>query len=146
MQSADSSFDVACGKGILHHLRIEKALGELTRVLKPEGKAIFLEPMGYNPAINTFRKLTPRLRTENEHPLTRKDLELIEKYFGQTNHSFFNLSSLLAVPFRNTRKFSSILEALDSIDRSLFKWAPFLRWMAWQVVITLNKPRKPATW
>lgn len=142
MQFEDSSFDIVCGTGILHHLQIDKALKELVRVLKPEGKAIFSEPMGHNPVINLFRKLTPQFRTKDEHPLTNRDLELIKEFFHQANYIFYNLFTLLAIPFRNTRVFSPLLKALDNFDRKLFEWVPLLKLLAWQVMIILKKPKK----
>ncbi len=142
MQFEDSSFDIVCGTGILHHLHLHKALKELARILTPTGKAIFIEPMGHNPAINLFRKLTPRYRTAGEHPLTAKDLEVLKEFFHQANCDFFHLLSLLAVPFRNSRKFFWLLETLDNLDRKLFEWLPFLRLFAWVVTIILENPRK----
>lgn len=142
MQFEDNSFDLVCGTGILHHLHLSKALSELARVLKPEGKAIFIEPMGHNPAINLFRKSTPHFRTRDEHPLTVKDLEFMREFFHRVSCNFFHLFSLFAVPFRDSRAFSLLLKTLDNIDRKLFEWAPLLRLLAWQVVIILEKPKK----
>ncbi len=70
----DNSFDVICGAAILHHLDMDKALRAIARVLRPEGRAIFIEPLGHNPAISLFRSLTPQCRTPDEHPLKRADL------------------------------------------------------------------------
>jgi ubiquinone/menaquinone biosynthesis C-methylase UbiE len=55
----DNSFDVVVGGAILHHLDIEKASREIYRVLKKKGRAFFLEPLGHNPFINLYRKMTP---------------------------------------------------------------------------------------
>ena len=42
----DNSFDVVVGRSILHHLlHYEKTLGEIFNILKPNGKAFFLEPI-----------------------------------------------------------------------------------------------------
>ena len=142
MNFDNDRFDIICGTSILHHLDMEKALKEITRVLKSEGKAIFIEPMGHNPFINLFRKLTPHLRTEDEHPLTNEDLKRMKKFFHQIHFNFFHLFSLLAVPFRNTSVFSSLLKMLDQFDQTLFKWIPSFGLLAWQVVIVLDKPKK----
>ena len=142
MQFKNDSFDLVCGMSVLHHLQIDKALSELARVLRPEGKAIFIEPMGYNPAINLYRKLTPHLRTTGEHPLRVKDFRLMEELFDQVNCEFFHLTSLLTIPLRNTQAFSLFYKLLDSFDRKLFKWVPILGLMAWLVVITLEEPNK----
>ena len=56
MKFEDKTFDVVYGSGILHHLNIDKAYRELARVLKPDGVAIFIEPLGHNPLINLYRK------------------------------------------------------------------------------------------
>ena len=77
----ESSFDLICEIGILHYLKLEKAYSELQRVVKKDGVALFIEPLGHNPFIKLYRKLTPRLRTLDEHPLLSKDLILAKKYF-----------------------------------------------------------------
>src|SRR5262249_7691600 len=61
----DNTFDVVCGSGILHHLDLAKTLLEIGRVLKPGGRAVFIEPLGHNPLINWYRNRTPHLRTED---------------------------------------------------------------------------------
>ncbi len=74
---ADASFDLVVGRAILHHLRLEVALPEIRRVLKPGGWALFIEPMGTNPCLNLYRRLTPHSRTEDEHPLTSSDFKML---------------------------------------------------------------------
>ncbi len=142
MEFENNSFDMVCGTGILHHLHLHKALRELVRVLNPAGKAIFIEPMGHNPLINLYRKLTPQFRVKDEHPLTVKDLSLMKEFFHRVNWEFFHLFSLLAVPFRNTKMFPSLLKILDNFDRKLFRWLPYMGLLAWQAVIILEKPNK----
>jgi ubiquinone/menaquinone biosynthesis C-methylase UbiE len=46
---ADHSVDSAYGGAILHHLDLARAFAELARVIKPGGRAVFAEPLGYNP-------------------------------------------------------------------------------------------------
>src|SRR5690606_33263595 len=49
-----ASFDVVHGLGILHHLDdLEQALREVARLLKPDGMAIFLEPLGNSPMVES---------------------------------------------------------------------------------------------
>ncbi len=138
----DNSFDMLCGRDILHHLDMEEAMREAARVLKPAGKAVFLESLGHNPAINLYRKATPRFRSPDEHPLKRKDLRQIEGSFRSVSYEFFYLVSILAVPFRNSRYFAMVLRWLESIDQKLFDLVPSLRLMAWLVIITCEGPRK----
>jgi SAM-dependent methyltransferase len=135
------SFDLICGVAILHHLDLDRAYGEIARTLKPGGRAVFLEPLGHNPVINLYRRMTPSLRTEDEHPLLSRDLRLADRYFQERHTHFFTLNSLLAVPFRNTAFFNRLLDACDAADRLLFRTLPPARRLAWQVVIEMAQPR-----
>ena len=73
----DQTFDLVVGDGILHHLDLDRALGEVHRVLVPGGRALFREPLLDNPLLKLFRALTPKARTEDELPLSRRDLARI---------------------------------------------------------------------
>ena len=50
-------------------LNFLSVLNEISRILKPNGKLLFIEPLGTNPLINFYRKLTPKSRSKDEHPL-----------------------------------------------------------------------------
>lgn len=139
----DGAFDLVIGSGIVHHLDIGKLLPEVRRLLSENGEAIFMEPLGTNPFINAFRKLTPRMRTVDERPLTRSDLrafddgsdvEVTIDYFfvSQLIGSAYALASGRPVPSR----LSSTLKSVDYVlTRS---WNP-LRWLSWMVVINMRK-------
>jgi SAM-dependent methyltransferase len=142
---ADDRFDLICGTAILHHLNLHRAFAELARTMKHDGKAVFLEPLGHNPLINLYRRATPAFRTPDEHPLLMKDFSLARKYFRNVELRFFNLFTLCAVPFRRSRWFSPILNALERLDRLLFRLAPSARRYAWTVVILLSQPNHPCT-
>jgi len=138
----DASFDRVCGSGILHHLDLNQCYSELRRVLKPGGNGIFFEPMGYNPAINLYRKMTPSIRTDDEHPLLMEDFDLAETYFDEVTPNFFHLTSIAAsfIPFASAH--SVLAGPLNGLDSVLFKSLPFLKKYAWIAVIQLKKPRK----
>jgi len=142
MDFSDESFDLICGMGILHHLDLDKSLSEIARTLRPGGKAIFIEPLGHNPFINLYRKITPNLRTEDEHPLLAKDLKSMQSYFSKIEPHYFHFHSIMAVPFRKLPGYTLLLKTLDAADRALFKLFPFARKYAWQVVIVLSHPVK----
>jgi SAM-dependent methyltransferase len=134
-------FSVVCGSGILHHLNVERAFKELSRVLKKEGKAVFMEPLGYNPLINLYRKMTPEMRSRDERPLTRPDIDLAGKYFGDVRIKHFHLLSLTAVPLRRIWGFQLLKRLLDRADGLLLS-LPLVKWFAWMVVLELKSPRK----
>jgi SAM-dependent methyltransferase len=140
VQFPEDTFDLICGTGILHHLDLDSALAEVARTLRPDGRAVFLEPLGHNPAINAYRRRTPRFRTRDEHPLLMRDLALLEAYFGRVEARFFHLTTLLAVPLRRTRVFTPLFRTLDFVDRSLFRLFPFVRRYAWTTVFSVAEP------
>ncbi|HET6373759.1 MAG TPA: class I SAM-dependent methyltransferase, partial [Candidatus Polarisedimenticolia bacterium] len=87
-------FDVAFGHDVLHHLDLEKASAEIRRVLKPAGRAVFVEPLGHNPIINLFRDLSPETRTPDEVPLRFADFPRFARGFRSLRHREFQLSTL----------------------------------------------------
>lgn len=142
LEFEDESFDLVCGTSILHHLDLERAFSQLARTLKLDGEAVFLEPLGHNPAINLYRRLTPDYRTADEHPLRVDDLRLAGEYFGHVEARAFHLLSFLCVPLRNRRGYRTAYEVLERLDRRIFARLPALRRYAWVVVLTLRGPRK----
>jgi len=142
MHFSDATFDMVCGRAIIHHLDLDKAYAELVRVLKPDGTVVFLEPLGHNPVINFCRWLTPKLRTPDEHPLTMRDLRLAQSYFGRVEYRFFHLLSLGAFVFAKFPGFPSILRLFDAVDQVIFRVLPFTRPLAWMCVMTLSAPKK----
>jgi len=142
MSFEDDKFDVVCGSGIIHHLDIDKSYKEIVRVLKKDGKAVFVEPLGHHPLVNYYRKKTPHLRTPDEHPLLKKDLDLLSDYFEDVNIEYYALLSLGAVPFRNTPLYNIVLKCLLGVDKLIFKFIPPLRHYAWFALIDVGRPKK----
>lgn len=141
LELADASFDVVFGEGILHHLDLTKACREIARVLRPQGRAIFVEPLGHNPILNLYRKLTPKMRTDDEHPLVRSDLELMRRCFSQVEVKYFHLATLAAVPLRGRAVFKPLLSLLHTVDEAVMKLASPVRYWAWIAVIEMAAPR-----
>jgi SAM-dependent methyltransferase len=80
------SFDLIVGDSILHHLDLRVALAEIKRILRPGGRAVFMEPMWHNPILRLGRALTPTARTPDEHPLTTRDWEVCAELFENFEH------------------------------------------------------------
>lgn len=139
MDFPDDTFDVVVGSAILHHLDLERCSTEIMRVLKPGGLALFLEPLGHNPALNLFRKLTPKMRTDDEHPLTIRELQYLADRMGEARYTFFHVSTFFAIPFLKTPMFWRMVQAMDGLDRVTFKVCPPLRAWAWFVTMEYRK-------
>jgi len=138
-----NTFDVVVCHGVLHHLDVKKAFPEIARVLKPTGQVICVEPLAYNPVFQWYRKSTPQLRTEweAEHILTKEDIAVSEKYFNKVDRRFYHLSTLAAVPLRNSPVFKPVLSLFEGLDSVLLS-IPGLKWWAWQVIFILSEPKK----
>jgi SAM-dependent methyltransferase len=124
----------------IEYRAMNAAYSEVARVLKPSGTALFAEPLGHNPLINLYRRLTPEQRTDDEHPLKLADIELARRWFGGVEARYFHLFVLLATPLRSTRVFTPVRRALDAVDRGLFGGVAPSRRLAWYVVLRLTRP------
>ncbi|OIO37865.1 MAG: hypothetical protein AUJ71_04285 [Candidatus Omnitrophica bacterium CG1_02_49_16] len=154
----DESFDLVFGNGVLHHVELVPTAKEISRVLKKGGKAVFIEPLPYNPVIHIYRHMAKGVRTEDEKPLTFKQIRNIGPYFSSIKHKEFWLFSLLIfLHFYFVRKWNpskvrywkKIIEEgetyrglfffLQKIDYFSLKFLPFLRPLCWNTVVTAVK-------
>lgn len=139
----DQSFDMAIGFAILHHLDLQLAVAELYRVLKPGGVAYFAEPLGGNPLINLYRRLTPQYRTEDEKPLDLRVLSPILAQFSEVKHFDYYVTALAAValgylPF-GRRIYPWVNGKLMRLDDMLLHRFPTLGHLAWYTILKLRK-------
>ncbi|MGA7413368.1 MAG: class I SAM-dependent methyltransferase [Bryobacteraceae bacterium] len=142
LEFEDGSFDMICGRAILHHLDLKASLQQITRVLRSDGRAVFLEPLGHNPIINWYRKRTPSVRTVDEHPLLMNEVRAIMRSFTESRIVYFHCLSLATVPFRNLPGYSWLLRVFDSLDRFIFAVCPPARRLAWTVMLELKGPKR----
>jgi ubiquinone/menaquinone biosynthesis C-methylase UbiE len=94
----DAAFDLVVGSSILHHLELEPALWEIRRILRPGGRALFVEPLWHNPLLRLGRRLTPGARTVDEHPLTERDWATCARVFPSFEHFERELLSIPLMP------------------------------------------------
>jgi len=143
MSFENDTFDIGVEYGALHHVDLDRALGELARVLKPGASMICTEALRHNPVIHAYRRRTPHLRTEweVEHILGVESLDVVRKYFRSVDVRFFHLSVLAAVPFRRTPLFQPLRRFLDGVDRALLSSQAIGKY-AWIMVFTMSEPVK----
>ena len=155
----DEFFDVVFGNGILHHVDVELALNEVFRVLKKNGVAIFIEPLGHNPIINVYRKIANQVRTTTERPLNYGDLsKLTRAKFSRFEHQEFHLFTLLVFVWfyfierispnqerywkkiiDDEKEIKSKFAFLNNIDKIILKLLPFLKRYCWNCVLIYEK-------
>lgn len=158
ISSLNQSFDYIHGNGVMHHVDFKRAAYEISKVLTVNGKAVFIEPLSYNPIIDVYRKLAKGVHTPYERPLNFKDIEYFREYFGKVRHKeFWFLSLIIFISFffqglnpSKVRYWKYIIEHaedyenlycfLSFLDNNILKRFPFLRRFCWNTVIVLEEP------
>lgn len=152
------SFDLVFGNSVLHHIKIKKSLVGFQRVLKKGGKAVFIEPLFYNPIINLYRKMAKQVRTRQEHPLKNRDIKEFMRIFRSVRHYEYQFATLLVFCYffvfervspnkdrywkkiiREGKRFKKLFNFLFFIDNWLLYIFPPIRWLCWSTVIAAEK-------
>ena len=134
----ENTFDLIFGSGILHHLNLDKAVSEINRILKIQGEMVFVEPLGTNPLINFYRKLTPSSRSVDEHPFVEKDFKLINSLFKNVNIKYYGFFTLVFFLFYKKPQKSFLFKILCKLDGYFFK-INYLKNFAWSILIVAKK-------
>ena len=132
------TFDLVFGSGILHHLNLEKSVGEINRILKKNGEMVFLEPLGTNPLINFYRKLTPKSRSIDEHPFLKKDFDFIDSLFSQVTIKYYGFFTLIFFLLYRNPKNSITFKIISKLDNCFFN-IKYFRNFAWSALIVAKK-------
>jgi SAM-dependent methyltransferase len=132
-----AAFDYVFGNGILHHLELDQAYLEIARVLKPRGKAYFMEPLVGHP----LGWATPGRRTVDEKPMNFRAIESARAAGLVPACRPHYLTAVAALPGAIFgRKFGkAAVRALDAFDQRLFRALPGLKKRAWLSVIEYSK-------
>ena len=139
----DNFFDLILGSAILHHTDISLAIKNIYRVLKPGGRALFIEPLNQNIFLRIWRKLTPWRRSPAEKALVSKDLKFIQDVFPDAKYHFFKFFSIFSkgltvlLPKNKTLIYANVL--LERFDKNLLKLFPFCGKYYAVIVMELNK-------
>tara|TARA_B110000285_G_C15067712_1_gene586115 strand:- start:691 stop:1434 length:744 start_codon:yes stop_codon:yes gene_type:complete len=134
----NETFDLIFGSGILHHLNLNKSVSEINRILKSDGEMVFLEPLGTNPLINLYRKLTPNSRSADEHPFLKKDFNFINSLFDRVTVRYYGFFTLIFFLLYKNPKKSFLFKIISKLDHYFFK-IRYFRNFAWSVLIVAKK-------
>jgi SAM-dependent methyltransferase len=148
------TYDLVYIANTIHHVQDRNLLFQkIHRALKSGGRFFSFDPIAYNPIINIYRRMATEVRTEDEAPLTSRDLRLARRYFPDTQHREFWISALLLfmkyyafdlVHPNDDRYWKRILKEtpqslrwwmpLRALDGVLTR-IPVFRWLAWNMVM-----------
>lgn len=118
-------FDLVIMHAALHHCDIERTSQQVWRVLKPGGKAVFIEDYAYHPLMNLYRRLTPGKHTETEEALTDEDLRAVVSRFSSHEYRYHGLLNLVETRSHPLLKAARAL--LRMLDRHLYRYFPGLK-------------------
>ncbi|HSC55856.1 MAG TPA: class I SAM-dependent methyltransferase [Nitrospira sp.] len=139
----DGMFDLVLGVSILHHTDVALVEREIQRVLKPGGRAIFIEPLAHNPFVRLFRLLTPNRRTPTEQPMTVAQIRHLIAQFREGRFRGFHLLSIMPPGLLwatgNRVLFQRTMGVTQTLDRWLLGVAPPLRRYCWMTLIDVTK-------
>lgn len=138
------TFYLVFGKAVLHHLvSLDVVLREIARILCSGGYVSFAEPLSYHPLFWLGRRLTPHMRSVNEHPFQPGTFGRLAAFFEKCEVEFWFLLTPLSYILRllpgGEPLFRKLYACLSRLDKWLFYWIPFMRNWAWYGVIRGRK-------
>jgi ubiquinone/menaquinone biosynthesis C-methylase UbiE len=135
-------FDLVVGNAVLHHVDLNLCVNEIKRVLKDRGWAYFMEPLGHNPFLNAYRRLTPGLRSKDEVPFRFEQFSYIRKCFPEFEHEEYYLTAMLALFWHFVGMRRLMLKTRDvlfRLDRRIIATFPKLSKYCWYSILTMGR-------
>lgn len=143
----DRTFDYVLSTGTLSCLKLDTALSELSRVIKPEGFVVVIDTLGDNPILNLNRRIKCWMGQKTEwsvdHILRHSDLTRFGEFFDRVETNFFDLTTLLFTPagYRLEGLLRPGIQLARRFDQVIFA-VPFLRRFSFKTVLILSGARK----
>lgn len=138
----DNTFDFIISKSVLVFTAHTQAAKECYRVLKPGGKAIFIENMRHHPAVWFYRKAFLKY-SGKLHYFSLNDVKAVGAQFEGLEHREFHLSSVSALFWQKCISiplfYRWTFRILKTIDTFLLKCFPFLKHFCWITAIICQK-------
>jgi len=140
---ATASVDLVYGENFLMYVDPATIGREAARVLKPGGRAVFLEPTAHHPFIRLYRRFGSPYRGTAPRYFTIADIADLGADFGSVTHEEHYLFSVFALPFAaHPLLFALAFRSLDRLDRLMARYIPALRRFGWLTVVTLGAPNE----
>lgn len=134
----DSSFDRVFARGVLHHADVAAAAPEIARVLKPEGRGVFIEPLSENPVLDFARehfRYPGKTRPKGHRGIRYSTVSTLRRQFSRTSIRGFYLTSMLNRAFG----FDVELGMLERFDEWLLTRSPTFQRLCRYVVVTCER-------
>lgn len=140
------AIDVCVCSSMLHHLDLDRAYPELARILAPGGRILGHEALAYNPLIQLYRALTPKLRTawETRHILSLGDVRKARRWFRVGSIRYFLMTSPLATLLPDGAPRRTALAVAHPLDAVLTR-IPLLNRLSWQFTFELISRERAAS-
>jgi ubiquinone/menaquinone biosynthesis C-methylase UbiE len=138
LKYSDSKFSLVYGYACLHHFDIAKAAGEISRVMKQGGIAIFAEPFAGSLMMQRIRDMIPVKNdavSPYERQLTNDDLMIMSKYFQEIQLKEFGLLNRIDRIINHKK----LLNKISKIDSFILDNCAFCRRFARDIVIKAVK-------
>lgn len=135
----DNAFDIVYSNAVLIHLDKINTAREVSRVLKPGGMAVFIEPLKYHPLVNLYRyTYGPKIWRKIASYFSFHDIRQMGKCFHHFDHREFYLFSFFSFYWefgsRNLSTFKKSLSRWQRFDGILTKVCPFVNRLSWFTV------------
>ena len=138
----DNTFDFIISKSVLVFTEHSETAKECYRVLKPGGKAVFIENMRYHPMVWLYRKMFLKYSGKLRY-FSIRDVETIGAEFEKLEHREFHLSAVVALFWQKCISIPAFyrwtLHLLKAIDICLLKHLPFLKRFCWITAMICQK-------
>ena len=154
----NETFDLVYGRGILHHVNITLTTKEVFRVLKKDGKAIFVEPLAHNPMIKIYDKVADSIRSPVERRISSSEIDGLSNLFSSVYYRGLHLFTLpvFGLYYLNKARkakadvfwfqdiergecYRNLYIPLQWMDNLVLTALPFLRKYCWKCVIECVK-------
>ena len=138
----DNTFDFIISKSVLVFTEHARTAKECSRVLKPGGKAIFIENMRYHPMVWLYRRMFLKYSAKLRY-FSIRDVETVGAEFENLEHREFHLSAVGALFWQKCIAIPTLyrisLRLLKAIDAFLLKCFPFLKRFCWITAMVCHK-------